>query len=235
MKKGRWTITADKFLNKEQIQLLLGYVTQRRDLAIARGNDRQGIKDFYIVKVLLESGTRVSEFCRLRNADFLGLKLIVTVGKGGKPRTILLTRSTANLIKEWMSVKERLDFNLGPMAPLIPSRYDKQYSVRGIQDRIKIILRGCDLPDNLSVHSLRHTYCTLLLESKQVGLARVRDNMGHSSIAITDLYAHATGSIENVELLPTVENKEKHAGQVGLDSQKPSKSVRAFLRKTQLK
>ena len=200
MTTRRWTITSDKFLSTDQVAMLIDYLCRERDLAFARGNNPQAVRDFYLLRGLLETGLRVSEFCSLVNSDFSGLKLVVRHGKGDKPRTVLLTRSTAELFKEWLAVKGSLGFSTDPSAPMFPSRYRKHYSVRGVQKRVKLIFSALEFPALLSVHSLRHTYCSLLIASGKVGIGTVRDNMGHHSITITDLYTHAVGSIENVEL-----------------------------------
>src|SRR5687768_7255564 len=137
--KKRWTITAGKFLNPSQIEQLLHHLTVKRDLAFARNNDSQAVRDYYAVRTLLESGLRVFEFCALVESDFSGLKFTVRRGKGNKPRTVLLTRSTANMLKEWVEVKRGLGFGQEPSGPLFPSRYGKSYTTRGMQKRVKII------------------------------------------------------------------------------------------------
>ncbi|MBK8201523.1 MAG: tyrosine-type recombinase/integrase [Bdellovibrionales bacterium] len=207
----RWSITANKFLSTEQVKILLEYLTQQRDLAIARGNHAQGIRDYYAIRFLLESGLREFEFCALVNADFVGHKVIVKRGKGGKPRTVLVTKATALMVNEWRSVMGKLGLSDDPTAPLFPSRYGRAYSTRGIRQRIKDIFRALKFPENLSGHSLRHTNCSLLMEAK-VGLPRIRDNLGHHSISITDLYSHALGNIEDVDIYGSdAANTEKSA------------------------
>lgn len=199
-RQKRWTITADKFLSPEQIEGLVQYLLAQRDLAIARQNNTQAIRDYYAIRTLLESGLRVFEFCALVNSDFNGLKLTVRRGKGDKPRTVLLTRSTATMLKEWQVVKNGLGIDIDPSAPLFPSRYGTRYTTRGMQKRIKVIFSQLEFPEHLSVHSLRHTYCSLLLASRKVGLATVKENLGHHSIAVTNLYAHAVDDLSEVEL-----------------------------------
>lgn len=207
----RWTITGDKFLNLEQVSALIESLLNRRDLALARRNDKQGVRDYYMVRTLLESGLRVFEFCDLRQSDFQGQKLTVRHGKGGKPRTVLLTKATSNMLKEWIAIKPKLGFSIDLTSPLFPSRFNSPYTTRGAHKRIKIIFATIGLPKHLSVHSLRHTYCSLLLASGKVGITTVKENLGHHSIAVTNLYAHAVGRIEDdVELYmaPSSENFE---------------------------
>lgn len=235
--KKKWQITSDKFLSMMQIEQLKTYLLNQRDLAIARSNDIQSIRDFYAIRALLESGVRVFEFCDLINGDFQGLRLSVRNGKGSKPRTVLLTRATANMLKEWVLVKERLGHALDRTAPLFPSRYGKAYTTRGVQKRIKIAFVALDFPSHLSVHSLRHTYCSLLLASGKVGIATVKENLGHHSIAVTNLYAHAIGDLSDVELYPPPSSQNSELCELGAkgNAKKPNDSVTAFLRNMNFK
>jgi integrase len=235
--KRRWQITSDKFLSLEQIELLNAHLLNRRDLAIARGTDNQAIRDFYGVRTLLESGLRVFEFCALINTDFNGLKLSVRHGKGDKPRTVLLTRATANVLKEWQTVKANLGHDLAATAPLFPSRFSTPYTTRGVQKRIKAIFAILQFPVHLSVHSLRHTYCSLLLASGKVGLGTVRDNLGHHSIAVTNLYSHAVGDLSGVDLYPVPSSQKTEFSELQSvqTKKKTNSSVNIFLRNVNFK
>jgi integrase/recombinase XerD len=233
----RWQITSDKFLTSEQVKSLTDYLLERRDLAIARQTNLQAVRDYYTIRALLESGLRVFEFCALTEGDLQGHRLTVRHGKGNKPRTVLLTKATSLMLKEWLSIKVKAGFSTGPMLPMFPSRYDKKYTTRGVQKRIKLIFAALSLPSHLSVHSLRHTYCSLLLASGKVGLPTVKENLGHYSIAVTNLYAHATGDLLDVELYPSASSQKTVLSElhVTTDSKKTSNSVKRFLRKANFK
>jgi integrase len=221
----------------KQIGHLNTHLTDQRDLAIARGTNYQAVRDYYAFRTLLETGLRVFEFCSLVNSDLNGLKLTVRHGKGDKPRTVLLTRSTGNTLREWQSVKSKLGHDLSSGGPLFPSRFGRAYTTRGVQKRIKLLFASLELPAHLSVHSLRHTYCSLLLASGKVGLGTVRDNMGHHSIAVTNLYSHAVGDLSAVELYPAPSSEKTELSELRSDyrEKKPKSSVEAFLRNTNLK
>lgn len=202
-KRKRWTITSDKFLSVDQIKRLFEALTLERDLAIARSCNEPAIRDYYGIRTLLETGLREFEFCSLVSSDFQGQKLNVRHGKGNKPRTVLLTKSTAIMINEWKTVKNKLGFDTSDGSPLFPSRSGGHYSTRGLRKRIKLVFQKLGFPPHLSGHSLRHTHCSMLLETKKVSIATVRNNLGHSSIAITDLYSHAIGSFsDDIDLYP---------------------------------
>jgi integrase len=202
MKASRWAITADKFLAPEQIATLIDHLKRERDLSLARGSSRQPVRDYYLIRAALETGVRVFELCALKDADLAGHRLTVRRGKGDKPRTVLLTRATALLLKEWLALKGTLCAPTGPETPLFPSRYGTPYTTRGVQKRIKIAFAACGFPAALAAHALRHTYASLLIGTGKVGMATVKENLGHSSLAVTNLYAHALGNLEQIDLLP---------------------------------
>jgi site-specific recombinase XerD len=234
--KQRWVITPDKFLSSEQVEKVVGYLLSERDLARARANNPQGIKDYYMVRTLLESGLRCFEFCALTLGDFHGHKLAVRHGKGDKPRTVVLTKATALMLKEWLGVRESLGFTTVFQSPLFPSRYGTQYTTRGVQKRIELIFAAVGLPGSLSTHSTRHTYCSHLLESGKVGLPTVKENMGHSSISTTNLYSHAVANLDGVELYSSSSHFYMKQELGSLDGSKNRNgSAKRVLRKTNFK
>lgn len=237
LQRKRWTITGDKFLNEEQVKSLVRFLLERRDLAIARSYDHQAIRDYYAIRTLLESGLRVFEFCALVNGDFQGQKLTVKKGKGNKPRTILLTRATAFMLKEWFVVKSGLEMNIEPATAMFPSRYRRHYTTRGVQKRVKVIFNQVNLPKHLSVHSLRHTYCSLLLASGKVSIATVKENLGHHSIAVTNLYSHAVGDLSEVELYSASSSQKTDLSELQEVSRtkKAKNIVNTFLRNVNFK
>lgn len=202
MKKRAWVLTPDKFLTKDQIQGLLTYLNELRTTGLKNG-DAEPVKSYYMVRILLESGLRVAEFCDLRVSDLIEDKLMVRNGKGDKPRTVLLTASSARIIREWTSIQSKIKLPKNELSdankPIFRSPRFGKYSTRAIQKRIKAIFKLLNFPKNLSCHSLRHTYCSMLIESK-VSLTTVRLNMGHSSLTTTNLYSHCLGNLSEVNL-----------------------------------
>ncbi len=232
MKGKRWRVTAEKFLSQEELNRLLDYLLRERDLALARGNRFQSVKNYYLIRGLLETGARSFEFCDLKESDFNGLKLNIRNGKGSKPRTIILTRSAAGLFNEWIAIKKEFGLPVGPHSPLFPSKYKDHFSTRALRKIVKKIFRAVGLRENLSTHSTRHQYCSMLLSSGKVGLGTARDNMGHSSIAVTDLYTHAVSNLGDLDLYSEEGTtiSKKSAPSENLESSR-SNIVGALLRK----
>ena len=128
--------------------------------------------------------------------------LLVTHGKASprkdlslplrkKRRRTQLADSSVKLIQKYIWYKSNLlGEPVGPNDPLFLSRKGSKYNVRSIRKRIKYWFERVEMASNLSVHSCRHTYISHMLEAG-VPIPLVRDNVGHSSIAVTNLYAHA--------------------------------------------
>lgn len=210
MKKRAWVLTPDKFLTKDQIQALLTYLNELRTTGLKNG-DAEPVKSYYMVRILLESGLRVAEFCDLKLSDLIEDKLMVRNGKGDRPRTVLLTATSAELIREWISIQSKIKLPKNEQSdankPIFRSPRVGSYSTRAIQKRIKAIFKIVGLPSRLSCHSLRHTYCSMLIESK-VSLTTVKENMGHSSLTTTNLYSHSLGNLSEVNLYSFLDLKK---------------------------
>ncbi len=184
-------VTRDKFLSQDEVARL--YAALEAHKAIGYKDQRKSfyVRDYYILRLLLETGLRVFELVSLKVSDFREGSLIVRRGKGGKPRNILLTDGTKRLLDEYLLVKASyFKEALGLDELLVCSSKGIAYSTRGIRKRVKYWFKKLGFSDRLSCHSARHSYISHLIAAG-VDLPTVRDNAGHSSLAITSIYAHA--------------------------------------------
>lgn len=186
-----WSVARDQFLSKEEVQRLYSALQDAKDLAIHRRRFLCHVRDYYILRTLLETGLRVFELTALRVCDFRDNSIVVQRGKNGKKRTVLLALMTAKMLKQLLRLKERvLCESTDENARLFLSERGKPYTTRGIRKRVKLWFRHCGFSPKLSCHSCRHTYISHLL-SMGVDLPLIRDNAGHSSLAVTSIYSHA--------------------------------------------
>jgi integrase/recombinase XerC len=186
-----WTVTKDLFLTQEEVQRLYTALKDSKDLALQRKAFDCHIRDYYIIHVLFETGVRVFELTALKVSDFRSGSIIVRCGKGGKKRTILLTKETQRLLSEWIKVKAKvLHERTEPEDWMFTSERRKPYSTRGIRKRVKFWFGKVSIDSRLSCHSARHSYVSHLMAAG-VDPVTIRDNAGHSSLAVTSLYSHA--------------------------------------------
>jgi site-specific recombinase XerD len=186
-----WVITRDKFLKREEIERLYKVTEDAKDLAIQRAKHLVYVRDYFILRALLETGLRVFELVGIQVQDFEGSAIIVQHGKNDKKRSILLTKGTQRLFRDFIKLKRTvLKESILPGAPLFLSERRKAYTTRAIRKRVKHWFSRCGFNGRLSVHSCRHTYISHMMASG-VDLTTIRDNAGHSSLAITSIYSHA--------------------------------------------
>lgn len=192
MQKHRtpWIITKDRFLTKNEVSCLYTTLETARDSALSKGLKAAVIRDAFVLRLLLETGLRVSEAVALRVSDLRGGALTVRRGKGGKPRSILLTDTTEKLIVDYLITKTKhLKEPINSEDFLILSERMQPFTTRGVRKRVKHWFKICGLPLHLSCHSARHTYISFLIAAG-VDLPTVRNNAGHSSLAVTSIYSH---------------------------------------------
>jgi integrase len=101
--------------------------------------------------------------------------------KQGKRRTIPLSELAANIIASREGKSP---------SPFVFSHKDGKIDEDWASHVFKRYVRRAGLPNQrLRFHSLRHTFSTWLVQSG-VSLAEVQKLLGHSSIAVTEVYAH---------------------------------------------
>jgi integrase/recombinase XerD len=132
-------------------------------------------------------GLRISEAIHLRVSDIDSKRMVVCVrnGKGGKDRYVPLAQRTLELLRAYWRIGRPRHF-------LFPSQKRFQpLSPSTIQKAFKDALRQSGIQKNASVHTLRHSYATHLLENG-VDIRLIQEILGHKNSQTTFLYAHLT-------------------------------------------
>ena len=186
----------------EQLQAILAVVSQPDPDA----RTPWPVRDRALVVTLAGTGVRAGELCQLAVADVeRGPDPSLRVhGKGGKTRVVPLSPQVLAAIEAYL--QDRLvrfgarpegDPALGSQAhdPLFVG-YRGAALTRGAlkQYVYRWLLRaGVPRPEGEAVHAFRHTFATGLIHNG-VDLASVRQLLGHSSIASTQIYLRMTGA-----------------------------------------
>jgi site-specific recombinase XerD len=142
-------------------------------------------------------GLRLGEGLALETQDIDAARLVVTVrdGKGGRDRTVPLPRPLlARLRSYWKSDRPRCStsylFVGDGGAPLHETTLQKTFTAARQDAAIK---------KHATIHTLRHSYATHLLESG-VSLRTIQQILGHGSLQTTEVYLHVTQlGVENVQ------------------------------------
>ena len=152
-------------------------------------DDFEGWRDRAILELLYGSGIRLSELITLKPSDINDFDLNLKVmGKRNKERLIPFTKNLKWVLDRYRSKKKEkfacnsddqliVSNNGDPCYPMLIYRIVKKYL-----DQFTTI-------DKRSPHALRHTFATHLL-NKGADLNAVKELLGHSSLAATQVYTH---------------------------------------------
>ena len=148
-------------------------------------NVTTNLKHRAILMTTYAAGLRVSETANLRVGDIDSKRMQIRVqqGKGNKDRYTILSEINLTLLRRYWE-------EYRPKTWLFPgSMLDKAITTRTIQKVFENNKTKAGITKNVSVHSLRHSFATHLLESG-TDLYYIQRLMGHSSAKTTSIYIH---------------------------------------------
>jgi integrase/recombinase XerD len=179
----RWTIfdlvrpkrrkTLPIVLSLDEIRQVLGHVRS----TVART----------ALTVIYSCGLRLSEGTHLKLADVDADRMLIRVdnGKGGKDRDVPMAKRTVQMLRDYTDQHH-------PTTWLFPaSKSDGHIPNATLQKVFKLALYQSRVVKKASIHSLRHSYATHLLE-RGVPLSAIQKILGHRSASTTVRYTHLT-------------------------------------------
>lgn len=147
-------------------------------------------------RVLLEliygSGLRISECQSLTwlRLDFSNRSVRV-FGKGKKERIVPLTHDAVKWFEEYKSKLKDEGRMPTAASPVFLNENGNAHDVRTLRRDIHALLRSLGWEGKASPHILRHSFATHLLENG-ADLMSVKEMLGHSNLAATQIYTHVT-------------------------------------------
>ena len=158
---------------------------EKEDIAKTRlQSEMTSLRAQVLIEFMLSSGCRVSEVSQLNRSDIdLVNRTARVVGKGGKIRYVHFTDKCAVLLERYID-----SCNKTFPAVFVSSITGKRLSLRRIQYIVSEIGKQARLTTRLHPHRLRHTFATELL-AKGAELSFIGDELGHSNISTTQIYA----------------------------------------------
>ena len=169
---------------KEEEALQLG------QLLAATAEDWKGMNTQMLVSLFYTTGMRLSELIQLRESQIdLPRAQLKVLGKGKKERILPLTVEMAQLIGEYIEKKRGL-FESREDLLLLTEKGNKLYP-RYAWALVNKILGEATTVQQKSPHVLRHSFSTHLLNNG-ADLNAVKELLGHSSLAATQVYTHNT-------------------------------------------
>jgi len=153
-----------------------------------------------LISVFYATGMRLSELIGLKEnqVDF-GRSQIKVLGKGSKERVIPVSKGILHIIKEYQQLKTK-EFEKTDDTLLVTEKGKKLYPKYAYLLVNKYLSESSTL-EKKSPHILRHTFATHLMNNG-ADLNAVKELLGHSSLASTQVYTHNT-----IEKLKNVHKK----------------------------
>ncbi len=138
-----------------------------------------------MLKTLLETGSRVSEFCNLKIEDFHPEEKTIQIvhGKGDKSRAVPLTMALAQELRTHIGDRRS--------GPLFKNRSRAAFGARRVQQIVQEIATSAGIDRPVHPHLLRHSVAQGLLDAG-MPLEHLQQFLGHSQITTTQIYAEAT-------------------------------------------
>jgi site-specific recombinase XerD len=168
-------------LSPEEVRLILSKVRLPRY--------RICLQTIYSCGLRLKEGTHL----QVRDIDRRRMVIHLHHGKGNKDRYIPLPQATLERLREyWKTHRNRIwIFPASGRGGIHRSTATTPMPHGNVQDAFRLALRETGINKKASVHTLRHSYATHLLEAG-VNLRQIQENLGHNSPSTTALYAHLT-------------------------------------------
>jgi integrase/recombinase XerC len=159
--------------------------------------DWKSLNGKMLITLFYATGMRLSELTGLKEkqVDFSKSQVKV-LGKGNKERIIPVSRELLESVKEYIQLKKK-EFGTGVLAAdktgniLLVTEKGKKMYPKYAYLLVKQLLGQASTLDKKSPHVLRHTFATHLMNNG-ADLNAVKELLGHSSLASTQVYTHNT-------------------------------------------
>jgi site-specific recombinase XerD len=157
-------------LSKEEVKAIL--------------NEVKNIKHKTILTLIYSAGLRVGEAIKIKVQDIDSSRMQIRIrqAKGSKDRYVVLSAIMLDLLRIYYNLYKPKDF-------LFPSQMAEQISDRTVQCFFKDACLKSKLNKTVSVHVLRHSFATHLME-QGVSLPIIQQLLGHKSLRTTSVYLH---------------------------------------------
>lgn len=193
-KKNRfsWVLDESVYLGLKEVGRLRK--TCRKAKGMALEEDKfVPVRDWFMIELGLFSGLRVDEMVNLKCRDLCIAEeqssLRVRIGKGGKGRSVRLQQGFKKECLWFVEWKQKNGQSTSADDYLFTTEKGSQLTRRALQKAFKRCAKRAGLESHYSIHCLRHTYGSHLYKASKHNLRLVQEQLGHSSIKTTQIYA----------------------------------------------
>jgi len=145
------------------------------------------LKHRSMLSLIYACGLRRSELLHLKpeNVDSKRHMLVIINSKGKKDRMVPISDKIISMLREYYKIYR-------PEVFLFEGQYKgTQYSEQSLQSVLKQAVVKCKITKPVTLHWLRHSYATHLLESG-TDLRFIQELLGHKSSKTTEIYTHVS-------------------------------------------
>jgi integrase/recombinase XerC len=152
-------------------------------------DDWKGRTERLVILLFYSTGMRLSELIQLKESQLdASHKQIKVLGKGNKERIIPISQDLLEQLQKYISDKP---INAKVSDFLFVTEIGKSLQSRSVYGFIKSKLSEVTTIKKKSPHILRHSFATHLMNNG-ADLNAVKELLGHSSLAATQVYTHNT-------------------------------------------
>jgi site-specific recombinase XerD len=143
------------------------------------------LKHRIVLTLIYSAGLRSQEAINLKisDVDFERQTIHIRQSKYKKDRIVPLSKYMAKGLRKYFSVEHPYQWIFNGKEP------DGRYSVKGLSWVMRETLKKTGITKDVSLHSLRHSYATHLLEDG-VNILTIKELLGHADITTTMIYLH---------------------------------------------
>lgn len=168
------------------------------------------IRNHLIIELLYSTGIRVSELVNLKISDInFNDNSIRILGKGNKERIVLFGEYAQEALNIYLKEARNTFIKRGQNDYLLLNCFGNKLTTRTIENIVKECNSKLALKNNVTPHTIRHTFATDLLNNG-ADIKSVQELLGHSSLSTTQVYTHLTNDrLKSVYLKAHPRSKEK--------------------------
>ncbi len=179
-----------KTLSQKEIQTLLTTLQHQYEDAQTSFARWSAARNLALLDILISTGIRISEASNISVQDIIESDRTVLIhGKGRKQRLLYIScQQTWNNLKRWQKYRGMYATYTDKV---FVNRYGKQLGIHGIEYIYNTSKNTAGINLRSTPHYLRHTFATQLL-SNGADLRSVQEILGHSSVAVTEIYTEVS-------------------------------------------
>jgi integrase/recombinase XerD len=175
--------------SERTIPKVLSLVEVEKLLDISIGQGHFALRDKAMLEILYATGIRVSELIQI-DVEHVNLTMgfVTVIGKSSKERIIPVGGPAAEALKRYLE-HGRPNFLLENRTEnsLFLNHHGKRLSRQGFWKILKKLANEAGIKNELTPHTLRHSFATHLLQNG-ADLKAVQEMLGHADISTTQIY-----------------------------------------------